>query len=620
MNAKKRSYHTLRDFFFVIFKQKTFIITFSLLVLCFAAISFFVMTPVYEASSKLVVKNSGGNAGYGPSGEDSGIFSGNIKNESTVATAVEILSGRFLAEKVIKKLGAKTIYPGMDKKTFLGKLSGREKAILKFKKNLEVTKGNIIEVSFLHPDSFIAAKVVNTLIEEFLDHYLAVQKRDQKYDFFKNQADLIGKRLQESQKELGLFRNQNNISSIQKQKSLLLLQVSDLEVEIAKTRSQISEQESIAAGAKNPSSSFKEIQQRLNSLNSKAKKLQQHVTQYKLELGRLDKAETRLSELERQVKMDEENYLLYTQKMEEARIASAMDEQKIINFSVIEPALPPITPGNPQKNIIIILSVILGCVGGLILAFVFEYFTHTFDHREDIEEILGCTAIASFAEMTGAEAARIKEFKISEKALEKCNRMKHYFHRTFADRENKMIVFCASKKNEGTSSTLLKLAVTLAAEGERVLAVDANLRNPCLHSLLKAERANGLLDVIVEKTPVENVIKNTAIENLRLITSGTSQANPSAALQSENFDSFVQEIKTMADWVLIDSPSVDFYGDACVIAPKTDGAALVVKAGKTRWEVVASAVNRLKQSDAKIVGAVLNRQKMYIPGWLYNRL
>jgi hypothetical protein len=47
---------------------------------------------------------------------------------------------------------------------------------------------------------------------------------------------------------------------------------------------------------------------------------------------------------------------------------------------------------------------------------------------------------------------------------------------------------------------------------------------------------------------------------------------------------------------------------------------MVIKAGKTRWEVAISALNQIKQWNDQISGAVLNRKKMYIPDWMYKML
>lgn len=616
MSTKKRSYHTVRDFLFVIFKHQAFIVLFFLAVVICAVVASFLMTPVYEAASKLLVINA---AGPVSSKDEYSLTQKAVKDEIIIDTAVEILTGRYLTEKVINEMGVKTIYPQLERKTLFGNLSKLQRAILKLKEDVTVNKGNLIEVKFQHRDPSIAARVVNKLIEDFLDYYLVVQKQHQKYSFFKEQVELTENKLFESQKSLGLFRNSNKISSISKQKSLLLLQISELEIERSRGRAEISEQEALAAGAKKSSAEVKDVRNRLISLRSKVKKLNQLITQYKLELNRLDKTETRLRELERQVNLDEGNYLLYAKKLEEARITSAMDEQKIINFSVIEPALPPIIPIKPQKVLIITVSVILGCIGGLLLAFVLEYFSHTFDNMWEMEETLGCTAIASFSELNKQEIGMALQFKTPDHIVKECDRIKHHILKTLPEK-NRTVLFSSSKEKEGTSTVLFNFAVTLAAAGEKVLLVDANLRAPVLHAFFKVDNTNGLSDVLVGRVPVDNVIQNTQIENLMLISAGTSQPNPLVLFQSEYFEALSREIKTRADWVLFDSPPINAYNDACVLASKTDGFIMVVKAGKTRWQVANSAVNQIKQWDAKISGAVLNSKKMHIPDWLYKKL
>ena len=85
--------------------------------------------------------------------------------------------------------------------------------------------------------------------------------------------------------------------------------------------------------------------------------------------------------------------------MEEARISDAMDNQKIANISVVEPALPPIKPVKPKKILNIILSIILGSVAGLGVAFSSEYFSHGFNNSEDVKKHLGLKVLASIPEM-----------------------------------------------------------------------------------------------------------------------------------------------------------------------------------------------------------------------------
>jgi len=616
MVTKKRSYHTLRDFFLVLFKHKSFVLVFFLLAFVSSILACFLISPVYEASSKLLVKNSVKD-GIGDTGAGA---QKNLGTEAIIDTAVEMLTSRFLIEKVIRDIGVTTIYPGIGGTSLFNRLSPLDHATLQFRDSLLIRKGNVIEVRFRHQDPALAAAVVNKLIERFLDHYLSVQQQNQKYNFFKEQLALMEKKLQESQKELGLFRNENNISSIQKQKSLLLLQISDMEVDRGKTRAEISEQEGLAESLKKSPDARADIQQKLAALQGKEKKLNQQITQYRLELGLLDKAETRLSELERQVKIDEENYLLYAKKTEEARISSAMDEQKLVNFSIIEPALPPISPIKPNKPLIVFIALLLGCAGGILLAFVSEYFTHTFDSTDDIEDIITCPAPASLPELTAAERDMLAGYRVCEEMAEECTRLKYHLERALPDKSCRIILFAGAKEREGASCALFAFGLTLAGHGSSVLLIDANLRKPALHRLCAVDQAGGFADAIKGKTAADSVIKTTAVDKLRVIASGAPPQNPAALLHEDHCGLLLRQAQAQADWVLVDAPPINAHNDAEALAGRVDGAVMVVEAGKTRWEVALSAVNQLRKYNMRILAVLLTRHRRYIPEWLYRRL
>jgi len=610
MNTKRRSYHTLRDILFVLFKHRLLMLCFLLILVAAAGISSLLLTPMFMASAKLLVNPHDKLVSGQP-----GLPSGQGATQATIDAAVEMLSGRHLAEKVINTITPAVLYPETARLPGDGQTLGLENALALFQKSLTIRTGNIIEVCFLHQDPELAARAVNTLIDEFLEYYLTVQKQDQRYEFFKNQVDVIMTRLQQSQNELGLFRNENNISSIQKQKSLLLLQISDLEVELAKIRADMSEQENMAQGT----AAAADTQRRIVALRSKEKKLQQHITQYRLELARLDRADTRLQELERQVKVDEENYLLYSKKMEEARIASAMDAQKLVHFSIIESAQKPLTAVRPHKIILISLAVLFGCVGGLLLAFVSEYFTHTFDHGDDIESILSSTAIACIPDLPSAEMEQLHRLQLSERLLDTTSRIQHYLERMLPG-PTRAVLLCGPSRNEGTSTLLLCLGLTLARSNARVVMVDANLRQPSLHACLHVPAAGGFADLLAGDATADAVIRETPVANLRLITAGNQQVKPGTLLQTHRLGTVLHELRAQADWVLFDSAPINIYEDAGMLGARLDGVVMLVKAGKTRWEAALSALARLKHCNARMLGAILSMQKLYIPGWLYNLL
>ena len=270
MNSENESLGTLRDVLNIIFKHQTKMITIFLTIVITVTVGSFLMTPVYEASSKILVKFGRENVFMPTSPAASGnqqiLF--DSSREERINSEIEIFKGRNLTQKTISTVGINTLYPDIDKGPLIPRfwrkeLTPLEKATLAFTKKLSVgavKKSDVIEVTFQHGDPEIASQVVNTLINAFLEHHLSVYKQSQQYSFFDEQVKLLEKKLRESEQRLEDLRRQNNISSLEEQKTLLLNQISELEVELAKTRSEISEnQGKMEALRGNPTATLTEL-------------------------------------------------------------------------------------------------------------------------------------------------------------------------------------------------------------------------------------------------------------------------------------------------------------------------------------------------------------------------
>ena len=213
-----------------------------------------------------------------------------------------------------------------------------------------------------------------------------------------------------------------------------------------------------------------------------------------------------------------------------------------------------------------------------------------------------------------------KNYKLPPQVAEEYHRMKQLILNANPDRKIKTVLFSSSREGEGTSTVTRDFAVTLASTGDTVLLVDANVRNPVLHDSFNLEKRTGLTELLTGGNSLNDAIKKTEIPNLSVITSGVPPANASSIFQSKLLDSLLEQLKQQADWVLFDAPPIHSYNDASTLAGKMDGVIMVLQAESTRWEVAQSARERIESEKVKILGAVLNRRKMYIPNWAYKIL
>jgi capsular exopolysaccharide synthesis family protein len=354
------------------------------------------------------------------------------------------------------------------------------------------------------------------------------------------------------------------------------------------------------------------IDHNMNALKSEAAAQEKQLAVYRQKLSSVNSMELKLKELERQFEIDEANYHLYVKNMEEARISSAMDTGKFANIRVVEPALPPLKPVSPNKRLNVILSIFLGIFAGLGAAFSFEFYRHTFNNNEDINKYLDLPVFASIPEPQAHFPIDFMPRHVSKEY----QGLKQHLISSAADKKIKTILFSSSTKGEGNSTVLSNFARALASRGDNVLLVDTNLRNPCLHELFNLDKKDGLTELLLEEKSLDDVIKQTRIEKLSVITSGVSQTT----LESQSLDSFIEQVKPFFDWILFDCPPIHACSDPRILAEKMDAVVMVSQAESTRWEEAQSAKEIIENENIKVLGAVLNRRKWHIPRWIYKRL
>jgi non-specific protein-tyrosine kinase len=172
------------------------------------------------------------------------------------------------------------------------------------------------------------------------------------------------------------------------------------------------------------------------------------------------------------------------------------------------------------------------------------------------------------------------------------------------------MVVTSAAPEEGKSTTLANLAVTIAQAGKRVIVVDCDLRRPSLHRVFNAKNAPGFTDMMRDDALMKNPpLQETRVPTLQLLASGTLPPNPSELLASRRMSEVIAALQQHADIVLFDAPPVIAVTDAAVLASKVDAVLLVVSAGKTKREHAKKAKALIDKVNAHLIGIVLNNVK-----------
>ena len=174
------------------------------------------------------------------------------------------------------------------------------------------------------------------------------------------------------------------------------------------------------------------------------------------------------------------------------------------------------------------------------------------------------------------------------------------------DHSMQVLMVASAKSGEGKTTTVSNLAVTYAQEGKKVLLIDGDLRKPSLHLLFQQSNRVGLTSLLCGQHLLQEVIRDTNVDNLSLIPSGPIPPNPSEILGSQRMITLLEELKEMFDVILFDTPPVLAVTDSAIISSYCDGVILVVHAGKVKKGLVAKAKSNLEHVKAKLLGVVLN--------------
>lgn len=179
-------------------------------------------------------------------------------------------------------------------------------------------------------------------------------------------------------------------------------------------------------------------------------------------------------------------------------------------------------------------------------------------------------------------------------------------HFSMPDQDLKTLLVTSATPGEGKSTNSSNISVVFAQEGRRVLLVDADMRKPTVHHTFSLNNAKGLSNLLTRQVDLQQVIQQTEIENLSVISSGPIPPNPAELLASQTMDTLIEELLAQFDLVIFDAPPVLSVTDAQILSNKCQGTVLVVNAGEAEKESTLKARDALATSKANILGVILN--------------
>jgi capsular exopolysaccharide synthesis family protein len=178
-----------------------------------------------------------------------------------------------------------------------------------------------------------------------------------------------------------------------------------------------------------------------------------------------------------------------------------------------------------------------------------------------------------------------------------------------------MVVGCHS--GTGATTSAASLAATLAhGKKLKVVVVDVNFRTPKLGHVFNVRTSEGLFDVIEEGLSLDTGLQATERRNLSVLPTGRVSRYPAEVFEGAGVDAFIGELRRRFDFVVFDGAPLLEFPDSYALVPRVDGVILVVQAERTSIDDAQRAQRTIEEAGGRLLGAILNRQREYVPARL----
>jgi capsular exopolysaccharide synthesis family protein len=377
-------------------------------------------------------------------------------------------------------------------------------------------------------------------------------------------------------------------------------QIDSLGKEIARQRSSVS-----GSTSNNLRAEYQAALARENALQAK-------VDEGKAGLMALRERSIQYTILQREVDTNRSLYDALLQRFKEVGVAGGVGANVV---SVVDRAQVPGGPFKPNLPLNIMIGLAVGLLLGLGTAFSIEWIDDTIKTPDDVGTKLGLASLGVIPGVGKGLAVREQLEDPRSQVSEAYQSVRTALQFSTDHGVPRSLLVTSTRASEGKSSTALALAQTLANLGASVLLIDADLRKPTFRG--PTSTSQGLSSLLAGSEKVAECVHPTQMERLFLLPSGPIPPNPAELLASGRFKEILDEALTRFDHIIIDSPPVLGLADAPMLASSTEGTLMVIEAGAIRRAAALNAVNRLRASDSRLMGAILTKFNALKVGYGY---
>lgn len=466
----------------------------------------------------------------------------------------------------------------------------------------------LIELTYSSPDPAYGARVLNQVANNYMRQNVERKSAEaqQTLSFIEQQLPELKKQLEASEVRFNDYRSRIGSVDISAESGILLQQSVGAETGLV----------ALQQKRKELLATFTTEHPAVKTLDAQISSIRSQQNQFAGQIDKLPKTQQELLRLTRDLQVNQE---LYTGMLNNSQQLKVVRAGTVGNVRVVDYAVKTTQPIAPKKTAIMLVSLLVGLLLGIGFAVLRMLLKNGVKEAKQVESKLGIPVLATVPisdeqekiarslKKSGGAISILAANSSEDLAIESLRSLRTSLHFTLVDAPNNIIMITGPSPNVGKSFISVNFATVLAAAGQKVLLIDADLRRGYLNECLGQVRTTGVSEFIAQGLTPEQVIKPSGVANLDFVTTGDLPPNPAELLLHPRFEAFLKAMSARYDYLIIDSPPVMAVTDAAIVGRHAGATLLVARFAYTPLREIELSVKRLQQAGVAVNGVLLNR-------------
>lgn len=344
------------------------------------------------------------------------------------------------------------------------------------------------------------------------------------------------------------------------------------------------------------------IENLINNTSFTIEELNQQIATYEDGIKKLPTTQRAYLGYERKFSLNNDLYKFLMQKRAEAQIMmasnspdnSVIDEAKISRARIVA----------PRSMMIYLVCIVLGCAIPAIFIILKELLNTKILEKSDIEKITKLPIIGQIPYVDPSDTHSSTTFVIDSPkspVSEAFRSIRTNIEYIVQGKDKCVLSVIADSPGIGKTYISINMASIYAMYGKRTVLVGFDLRKPRIYQEFGISNRLGVSSYLCGKASINEIIQPSGkLPTLDVITAGPIPPNPAELIASDRCSEFINELKEMYDYIIIDTPPLMWVTDALLLMKHVDTSIYVVRQGETNKQVFESVIKDLESRNYNI--------------------